>query len=410
MSTVGGITTNQQLLATLDPAAQEKLTAALQQSFSPGQASQILGALTQVVGNPKGGLIDGRTAPQGAPSLELPAMDFSSDEMMIALQGMNAKVSEGQLATAKNAVELSGSQRKTANDEAMKKLQEAAEKSKKAAEAGIFGKIFNWIKSIAMAVVGVALMATVGLANPMLLPVLAQMTVGAVMDLVNLARAEMGKEPIKFNGLFNEMFMAIGKACGMDDKAAKVFGDVATAVFLTVSSAGVSALATPEIYGKGLESVLIAAGVPEDKAKIAGMALTIAVQLAATIAMMCIPGGQVAALNAVGGAFRAIGMGVDTAAKVASAVMKTVVAVQAGIQIAQGATQIAQSVYTKQADDARIDAKEIQKLTAKIQAAMEDNMEKIKELMKELEDGNQMISQMLASSSQARSQQIRNIV
>src|SRR5205814_10605046 len=97
--------------------------------------------------------------------------------------------------------------------------------------------------------------------------------------------------------------------------------------------------------------------------------------------------------------------------EIAAKVTQGVVGIAAGaVAAAGGGTKIAQSFDEHDAAMAQVDKKKIDAIITKLQAQMENDREEIKKVLQEIMDGANLVSQMLASAAQSRSQIAGNLV
>lgn len=162
-----------------------------------------------------------------APPLEPPKKNvMSMSELALMIVELQSKISSEQIVNAKEDADVKRVQKKEINDERIEKIQDAIDSMSKASKGGVFGKIFGWVATAAMAVAGAALIATGAgaVAGGMLL------AASAVM-ITQQTSAETGD-------WMNEGIGEVFKAMGMSDTAAAIMTQVTVAVVVIALSAG----------------------------------------------------------------------------------------------------------------------------------------------------------------------------
>lgn len=132
---------------------------------SPLAESELVAALNSAFGDL---LTVGEDLPQavnihGKPSLEKPTLEpptLSQEAMMEAFLAEYNRLVEGQVGIADNVIRRDMNEKQKLHKERLEKIQDSLEKLRKAKKSGIFGKIFGWIASIAMAIIGALLVAS----------------------------------------------------------------------------------------------------------------------------------------------------------------------------------------------------------------------------------------------------------
>ncbi|MFC4160055.1 type III secretion system translocon subunit SctE [Chitinimonas lacunae] len=369
------------------------------------QITEIAAQYLQSVGGNVGGNQGGR-APQGAPELEAPRGDFSSDQLALLLMSLQNKSEDAQLQTAKQGLEISKQQKEDMHKRAIEKIEEAARKAAEAAEKAKANKVLGWFTKVfafvaavvATVAAAVATVATGGAAAPLLaLAVMGLVATG--MDLANQISQECGGPEISLSKWVTEGCAKLLTAMGMSEEDAKKYAPILAAVAATVVSAGATAMLAPDLYGNAVGAICQLCGVDEQTAQYIAMAVTLAVQLTVAVAMVVATGGS----SAVSGVAKTA----QNVGKIAGAVGQ---GVNGALGVAQGGLTISQADSQKQADLAKSQKAEFDKMIVKLKQQMEDERERIKELLEQLDMAAQMVSQMIAAASSTRVQQVRNIV
>lgn len=286
----------------------------------------------------------------GGGTPQLPVLDppkaMSMEDMMLALQALQTKIQDQQATTSKNDIQNTLNQKTAENDERIKQLEESISKMADAKKAGVFGKVFGWIATIAALVISAALIAT---------------GVGVVAGSMMLAGAVLGLGM----QIFNEAggMEAMAKACGENGAQAFMWTMMAVQILLAVGSLG--------------------AGLASSSATVASKLPTLAGILGKTM-----------------GGFAQAGSSVNALANMT----KVVAGVISGLSmVGQGASGIAGGVYSKDASDASAKAKETEAEMLKLQALMEEEMKRLKKILDEMEEGASIAMQALSSANETKS-------
>ena len=391
-------------------------TSGLQQTLAGGKPidsarllNDLLASLVVMQGAAAKGPAEPRTGPPGAPALEMPAEDFSADQLALILSALNNKSSEAQIKTAKEGLEISKTQKDEMHKKAIEKIEEAARKAAEAASKNKVGGIFGWIGKIAAFVAAVvatvaavvATVATGGAAAPLLaLAVMGLVATG--MDLANHISQNMdppGPEISISKFMTDFAAVILTDVCGMSKEDAKKFAPILACVMATMVSPGAAAILAPDLYGNAAAAIAVAAGMNPDDAKWLAMAVTLAVTITVAVVMVVATGGM-GALD-----------GVAKTAAMAGRIAQTAGQAMSGVtNIAQGAIKIDAAHSQKEADLASASKKEFDKMLMVLAKQMEDEQERIKELLQNLDQAMTMVSQMIASAGETRLQQVKNIV
>lgn len=309
-------------------------------------------------------------APPGAPALTPPAQSFSSEDAVLLLQSMQNKLSESQMNTAKEGIKLDQEQKKSLNEEVMKKIEEAAAKLAEANKLGVFGKvlgILSKVAAIAGAIAGcVAAVAmtvgTAGAATPAAVALMAISATSLVLSVADLASdisQAAGGPAFSLGAGIGAAVTEILKSTGMDPKDAEMAGNIAgmvADVAITISLAIASICVAPFTGGASL------AGTAASVAKFAKIA------------------GDVA--NIAGGV----------------------------VDMASAGTNIAKGVYEYEAAGAQADKLDIDKIIEKLQQQLQENTERVEDLVQQLEESMQAVNSILAGSHDSQMQITRRMV
>ncbi|WP_417790358.1 type III secretion system translocon subunit SctE [Terasakiella pusilla] len=316
---------------------------------------------------PKGSVTQAQVAttmPGGAgasgslPKLAEPGM--TGDQAALLLLEIRNKLSEETINTSKESIEADKSKKEDQHAEAIKKLEEAAKSAEKAEKAGVFGKVFGWVATAALAIAGAALIATGG---------------GAVAGGIMLAMAV--DSALRMSGAYEALGNAVGGDVGEVMKGGVVGG-------LTTGIA------------KGLEAL----GMDETAANIvAGIAVTVVI-----VAVTWGAGSGGAAVNATTQAAAQATQAAAKAAQVAGTIAKASSMVSAASTIGGSVSGMAKASYEKDATDSRAEHLKLQAMIAKMQSQMEEETDRIKKVVEELEESVSTVMDILSSQDSSTGQ------
>ena len=287
-------------------------------------------------------------------SLGLPALDPShldQQTLMEVLQALSVHIMDTQLTGEQKTMEVKKDRIKSESDKIRKEIQKVADKLAKKHHSSLIAKIFGWIGA-ALAVVVSAIVAVVGVitAQP-------ELVIGAVAS----AAVVITLMALQESGKMQQLTDTIGKAIensligfGVDPKDAKLAGQII--------------------------------------AQIAVAAVVIVVQLAITIFS---GGANMEAITS------------QVARVIANITLRTVAMLQAGVSVAEGASQIASGSYAYEAGDAASDQEKYKAVLAKMQAALEDEEETIKEIIADIEKGQDAMTDIMRTNAQGHKRMIQ---
>ncbi|MEO5672261.1 MAG: type III secretion system translocon subunit SctE [Ramlibacter sp.] len=352
----------------------------------------------------------------GAPALGALAalvQAFSPDDMALALQGLRSKTQEGQLKTAQDGINITKVKLDAASAESLKKVEdwiaqskEAAAKEKAAQIAGMAGSIAGFIAAVIAAVAAIALtVVTFGAAGPLaaavLIGVVAMATIGLGAASVSLAsniRVSQGGEPINLAQMCMEAITASLISNGMSkDEAAKA-GKVLSGL---VGMMTMAFLVDPGFGAQMVTGISEMMGADAQQAAIIQAVFT-AITAITVMVVMCVATGGAAISSAISGIAKTISAAGAIAQAAASAVSGV-----AGIT--QGSFNIAAAYDTRAADTIMADKERMSVFIAKFQQQMEEGREELKKVIEEIMEGMNLVSQMINSSAQNRSQIASNL-
>ncbi|MEI6985779.1 MAG: type III secretion system translocon subunit SctE [Rhodospirillaceae bacterium] len=282
------------------------------------------------------------------PGLVVPTMDGT--DLTAMLLDLRVKLGNEQTKASSHEVLANQDTMKSVNDERAKKLEEFVAKMEESKNAGLFEKIFSWISSVAMIVVGVVLCATgVGAGAGV------AMIVGGVLGVAMQILQETGAMDVitkALGGVFEKMFIAFG----MDPAKAKEVGKVVAGIAIA--------------------------------------ALVIAAQLIIVVA------------SAGTGAASAVAATARSVANIARIVGSGASAVTG---LGSGAAQVASSTLGYQASMTQADAVDKQREAAHLQTLLEDELSRLDGLIRKTDKAAQTIVEMMSSTTDSRAVISRNM-
>ncbi|WP_368655603.1 type III secretion system translocon subunit SctE [Castellaniella ginsengisoli] len=348
----------------------------------------------------------------GAPRIDTPSEVFSASDMVDLLRSLRSKTQDEQLTTAQKGLESARIKAEKNTEHQLEKIQEWIDKCKEAESKGALGKIFGWIGKIfafvaAIAAVVAAAAATVA-SGGAAAPLLALAIVGAISATMTLASAisqECGGPEISINSLIQH---TVGKfltdVCGVDPEQAenicKIVGGalaIACPVMLALE---------PSLLGNMAQSIALMAGADEKTAGYIGMALTIAAAIGVGIAMAVMTGGSSVASTATQVGNKVLLSSIKT---FNTAMTGANAAVSGGTQIAQGGLNISKAQTEEQAQKAIADKKDLEAMMLKLQKQMEEGREEMKKIIQQIEESTQLVSKMIAGTTDNMSQIAMNM-
>lgn len=347
--------------------------------LSTPDMAAILGEMSKLAqgGAPSGatkGAARDAVAPPGAPSLEPPTLNLSSEDAILMLQSLQNKLTEGQLGTAKEGVRMDSEKKEALHQEAMKKLEEAAKKLQEAGGLGILNKVLNvfaklaaFVASLAGVIAAIGMIAcTAGAATPAAILLLGVSVVGMVSSAVDLGTT-----------VANEISQASG---GPD---------------LTMS--GLLSSAMTEI-AKGM-------GASEEDAKKIGQWGAMAAQVTVAVTMAVV---SLAAIPFTGGASATAG--ISSIVNVAKAISAYANIQGAVVSMASAGVSVGKGVMEYQATEAQADKLDIEKMIQKLQKQMEEGVDRIEDLMTQIQEATSRVASIVAGAGETRLQIARNMV
>jgi len=352
------------------------------------------------------------------PALPPPAMDGSMIGRMLMELGM--KRAEEQTKASKTEVEHAQVRMQELNKERAEALQKSLEKIDKASGWETAGKVLGWLSVAAMAVIGVALIAT-GAGTAAGIGLMAAATIGAgVMIAEQTGLMDRITEPIA-NGISSVLMKF-----GMDEQTADMIGKISASVAVAV---GVIALQAVASGGLSLKAGIL---------KVANLVKSTALSVAKVGVMATAKAGAAAAGKAALVAIKSqlsniksgLSMGANlitdpagslTAAKatiaaadkarLTAATLKTAnVATQAGIKTAQSGTAIGVAAEQHGAALDRAHVAEIKAEIAKQQSMLEQELEALDRVLKRSEEAMQTVMEMMSTAGETRSAIARSMV
>lgn len=384
-----------------DPAATQKLLDSA--GLAHVDSAKLLGEMAKLaatLNTQSPGGTPGVTNANGAPSIDGVRIEFSAEDMAAALLVLQGKTQDAQLATAKEGLTTSKKKLEEKNQQAMDKIKDWIEKCKEAAAKEKAGGIFGWITKIAgfiaaafaVAVAAVATVATGGAAAPLLALAIVGL-VGASISLASQISQAAGGPALELSTLMSKLCTKIMIACGVPEDKAEAAGKIMSGMAGLLSGA---VLVDPAFGGQLFGGIAELAGGDAMQVAIVTGVFSAVTAIATSVLMIVATGGMGAgaAIDGVAKSMIAIGRVGQAVASVTSGAAAA----------AQGGIGIAKAFDERDAANIQADKKTIDAVIAKLQKQMEEDREQLKKVLDEIMEGVNLVSQMINSAAQSRSQ------
>jgi hypothetical protein len=366
-----------------------------------------LGKLAGAGGTQGTGGIAGVSNGNGAPAIDGVHLDFSAEDMALALQALQGKTQEGQLKVAKEGVQMSQNKVAQKHAESLKKIDEMITKQKEADEKGKTSGIFGWITKIAavvasvvaVAIAAAATIATAGAAAPLLALAVIGL-VGATMSLASAISQEYGGPPLDLGHWMNKGMTALLESpmFGMKPPESTHAGKMLAGAVGILTGA---VLVDPSLAGSLAGGIAGLSGGDEMAIALAEGITSAVVGLAISITMVVLTGGA-AAPAAMSGLAKTINMAAKITQGVVGITAGVAGAAAGGLNMAKASDEF--DVAKLGSSKSKIDA-----LIMKLAKQMEEDREQVKKVLDEIMQGMSIVSQIINSGAQSRSQLAANI-
>lgn len=341
----------------------------------------------------------------GAPLIDGVQINFSPEDLAVALTVLQGKTQEAQLATAKEGLTTNKKKLEEKNQQAMEKINKWIDDCQKAAAkekaAGIFGwivKIAGFIAAaIAVVVAAVATVASVGGASALLALAVVGL-VGATISLASQISQAAGGPALELSTLLSKLCTGMLQAIGVPKDKAEQAGKMMSGMMGLMSGA---VLVDPAFAGQAFGGFAELVGADATQAAIVSGVFTAVATIAIAVVMVVASGG-----TNISGVVNGMSKLVLTGAKVAQAAAGVATG---GAAIAQGGLNIAKAHDERSGAIAQADKKLIDAMILKLQKSMEDDREDVKKVIQEMMDGLNIVSQMIAGASNSRMQIASNL-
>lgn len=366
---------------------------------------QEMSHLIRTIKDPMPGGTPGVSNAQGAPLIDGVQIDFSPEDLAAALLVLQGKTQEAQMSTAREGLVTNKKKMEDQNQRAMDKIKEWIKKCEEASAKERALGPFAWIAKI-IAVIAAAILAAVaaaataltgGAAAPLL--VLAAMAMaGAVMSLASQISQSAGGPSLEISTLITKLCTKMLEAFGVPKEQLEAASKVMAGVLGFLS--GVT-LADPALLGNMVGGIAELAGADPMVAAILSGIITAVVTIVTAIAMAVLTGGA-----SLAGAASSLAKTIQTAGQIGQSITGVIGGVSSTVA---GGLQIGKAVDQRDASRAQADKKMVDALIAKLQKQMEDDREDIKKVLDEIMEGINIVSQMINSAGQSRSQIASNL-
>lgn len=337
--------------------------------------------------------------PDGSPVLPA-ALAFSADDMIDLLRNWSSKGQDAQLASQSNKIQADQNMKKANNETQMEKLKEWADKFAESKKQSAVSKIFGWIGKIFAVIASAVFMViaagltglTAGLGAPVM-ALAAMALVGSSMALADQISKECGGPEISLSNLITTAVSKTLEACGVDPEVAKRIGKVTAGAIAILLPAAL--VVEPGLLGTMATGIAELAGADANTVALAGMIV-----------------GMVAALTVgiVSGILSGGGAAVNSATKIALAITNISNAVvQGSMAIAKGTNDLKVAETQRDAELAKAEKEKLMALAILLQTAIDETMEAMKKVIKMMDEGVTLVSQMINSQADSKSQIAFNI-
>lgn len=311
------------------------------------------------------------TNANGAPQLGAITLNFSPEDLAAALSVLQGKTQDAQMATAKEGLNTNSKKIEDQKQRNLDKIKEWTDKCKSADAKAKAGGILGWFKKIFTVVAAVFAVAAA--------TIVTGVSAGAGAALLALAVLGLASA---VTGLASDIAKATGHK-GFDH------------VLQWMDPAA--------LFGKGMSELAKAFGANETQAAIVATTFAIAGTIAILIASVALSGGSNVS-SSIEKLSQATQKMVGLALNV-SRVGQSVAGVAGGVtDVAQGSVNIVVAQDRRDASNIQADKKNIDAVIAKLQQQMEGDREDIKKVMDEIMEGMNIVSQMITSAHENRSQ------
>ncbi len=372
-------------------------------------ATQILAELAKLaatVGTGGAGAIPGVSSSSGVPTIDGVMFEFSAADMAAALLVLQGKTQDAQMSTAKEGLATNKNKMEEKNAASMKKIndwikacEDAAAKEKSGGIMGWFQKIGTFIAAALAVVVAVAATAATGGAAGPLLALAVIGLVGATISLASAISQEAGGPALELSTLTAKLCTVVLEACGVPKDKAEAAGKMMSGMAGLMTGA---VLVDPAFAGNAFGGFAELVGADAMQVAIVTGVFTAVATIAIAVAMVVATGGASAPST-----INSIASMVKTGAAIAQGAVGLATG---GLAVAQGVNKLEIVKDERTANLAQADKKLIDAIIAKLQKQMEDDREEIKKVLQQIMDGVQLVSQMINSASDSRSQLAANMV
>lgn len=342
----------------------------------------------------------------GAPAIGNVTVQFSAEDMAAVLLTLQGKTQDAQLRTAKEGLGVSRLKMEQQHKKSMEKIDQWIKKCESAASKSKIGKIFGWVSKIATFLASAIATAALAVATPFsagatapLLALSVISLVGSTMSLASAISQAAGGPSLEISSLMTKACSAFLKMVGVpEDKLEAASRVMAGAIGL---AAGATILADSQVLGNLAAGITQLSTNNETTAMIMGAVFSALAGIATAVFTTVATGGAGGA-KAVSELTRSI----PQAAKVAQ---HATGAIAGASSLVSGGLNVAVSFDEHAAATAQVDRQKFAALIAKLQAQMEEDHEEIKKVVQQIQEGYSVVSQMIASAGQSRSQITANL-
>lgn len=341
----------------------------------------------------------------GAPTIGGVAISFSAEDLTAALAVLQGKTQDAQLRTAKEGLGVTRQKMQENHKKSLEKIKTWIKKCESAAAKSKLGGIFGWIGKIAAFLASAIATVALAVATPFTAgataPLLALAVIGLVGSTMSLASAvsqAAGGPALEISTLMTKACSAFLKAVGVPQEKLEAASRIMAGALGAMTGA---MLADPQLLGGMVSSVAQLSITDQSKAAIVGAIFSTLACIALTVVT--------AVATAGAGSGKAVADIAKTLPQMAKIAQHAARATSAVASTVQGGLNVGVSIDEHAAASAQVDRKLFSAMLVKLQAQMEEDQEQIKKVVEEIQNGLSVVSQMIASAGESRSQIAANL-
>lgn len=126
--------------------------------LDPAAVQHMAEAVDEIVNSPEMKKAMRAVSGEKAPTLAHPQLDVEA--LLLAIMELKTALSNEHINFTEEAINFNSAKKKELHEQRLQKVQESIDKMNQAKKGGLFGKIFGWITTVALAITGAILVAT----------------------------------------------------------------------------------------------------------------------------------------------------------------------------------------------------------------------------------------------------------